>query len=219
MIGGESEESCLADAETFLKAEGDTVAALIVEPFVLGAAGMLMYENGFLEKLVRMVRAAGGLVIFDEVFTGFGRLGPMFAMDEMPSDARPDLLCLSKGLTSGFVPFAVTAVSDEIYREFVGGPAKAFFHGHTFTANPMACKVALEVLNIFREEKILEKNRALIEVMAAQNARFERLANVSAVRHRGLVWAMDLTVDKATAALPKSLLGVRTIVSHWPFRQ
>ncbi len=197
----DDEAACLSEVENFLKNEGDTVAALIAEPLVLGAAGMHVYSLSYLEKLVRLVRNAGALVIFDEVFTGFGRTGPLFALETMPRDLRPDMVCLSKGLTSGFLPFAVTAVTKTVYDAFTGGPAKAFFHGHTFTANPMACRVALEVLRIFEEEKIVEKNRVLIEQMAAQKARFLALPNVAEVRHLGMVWAVELK-DAATGQPP-----------------
>lgn len=201
------EVACLNSAERYFAEHGTEVAALIVEPLVLGAAGMITYPTAYLEKLVALARKHGALVIFDEVFTGFGRLGPMFAFQELKKGNWPDLLCLSKGLTSGFMPFAATVATQTIYEAFVGGPERAFFHGHTFTANPMGCRVALEVLKIFEEERILERNVPLIGLIAEQKKRFERLEHVGEVRHRGLVWAMELVTEKGTKSVPSPANG------------
>ncbi len=194
--------ACLKSAEKFFEAHGEEVAALIVEPLVLGAAGMITYPLAYLEGIVRLAKKYGALVIFDEVFTGFGRLGSLFAFHQLDKNLWPDMVCLSKGITSGFLPFAVTAVSGEIYKTFEGGTEKTLFHGHTFTANPMSCQVALEVLKIFEEEKIIEKIQPLIALMGKQGERFLRSPNVGEVRHHGMVWAVELVGGKKTKAVP-----------------
>ncbi len=201
------EIACLASAEKFFAEHGNNIAALIVEPLVLGAAGMITYPKSYLEKLVRLAQKQGALVIFDEVFTGFGRLGPLFAYQELQPTLWPDLLCLSKGLTSGFIPFAATLATQKVYEPFIGGPDRAFYHGHTFTANPMACRVALEVLNIFEEEEVLQANRPLIQLMADQIPRFAALANVGQVRHLGMVWAIELVKNKISKSVPSPANG------------
>ena len=126
---------------------GDDVAALVVEPLVQGSAGMRMVRPGFLDEVVRRVRAAGGLVIFDEVMTGFGRTGKLWAARHLSES--PDLMCLSKGITGGFLPLGVTAATEDLYRAFDGeGFAQAFAHGHSYTANPLSCAAALASLDL-----------------------------------------------------------------------
>lgn len=126
---------------------GDDVAAVIVEPLVQGASGMKMVRPAFLSEVVRRVRAAGGLVIFDEVMTGFGRTGALWAARHL-SEA-PDLMCLSKGITGGFLPLGVTAATEDLYQAFEGDDfSSAFAHGHSYTANPLSCAAALASLEL-----------------------------------------------------------------------
>ena len=130
------------------------VAALIIEPLLQGAGGMRMCRPEFLARLVEMAQSAGVLVIFDEVATGFGRTGTLFAMQQ--AGVVPDLVCLSKGLTSGYLPMAVTVARDRVFEAFVGETFdRALPHGHSFTANPLACAVALCSLMLFAEEDTL----------------------------------------------------------------
>jgi len=173
----------------------EDLAAFIVEPLVMGAGGMIVYPKENLEKITRACRDRGVLVIFDEVFTGFGRTGTFFAMEQITS--RPDIVCLSKGLTSGMLPLAVTATTENIFKEFAGGGARTFFHGHTFTANALGCAVALESLRLFDEEKVIERNRGLIDIFAEQSERFCELEVVREVRHQGMVWAVETRRDSA----------------------
>ena len=132
------------------------IAALIIEPLLQGAGGMRLCRPSFLKRLVKMARDAGVLVIFDEVATGFGRTGTMFAMEQ--ADVVPDLVCLSKGLTAGYMPMAVTVAREPMFEAFLGESfERALPHGHSFTANPLACAVALASLALFEEEKTLER--------------------------------------------------------------
>ena len=139
-----------------LLVHGSQTAALIIEPLIQGASGMRFCRPEFLRQVVEKVRAHGILVIFDEVMTGFGRTGALFASQKAGVD--PDLICLAKGLTGGFLPLSVTAVREEIYEAFLGDTfEKAFAHGHSFAANPLGCAAALACLSLFEEEKTLDK--------------------------------------------------------------
>ena len=149
------EADCLARIEALLAQEGEELAAVILEPLVQGAAGMRSHSPAFLRRLVALARQAGALVIADEVATGFGRTGTMFACQQ--AGVVPDLLCLAKGLTGGTLPLAATMVSAAIADAF-RGPYEAhrtFFHGHTYTGNPLACAAALASLEIFEEETVI----------------------------------------------------------------
>lgn len=197
--------ACAEKAETILDREGDQIAALIVEPLILGAGGMIVYPKEYLERLVRKARAKGVLVIFDEVFTGFGRTGEWFAMDHIKES--PDIVCLSKGLTAGMMPLAATVTTEAVYDAFRGGPEKTLYHGHTFTANALGCAVALESLKIFREENVIERNRGLSAFMASQTARFAALPHVGQVRQLGMIWALELVTNKASQAVAQPANG------------
>jgi adenosylmethionine-8-amino-7-oxononanoate aminotransferase len=150
------ERGALTALEDRLWNGAQDIAALIIEPLLQGAGGMRMCRPGFLKSLVEIARAAGILVIFDEVATGFGRTGTMFAMQQ--AGIAPDLVCLSKGLTAGYLPMAATVASDKVFGSFLGETFDtALPHGHSFTANPLACAVALASLGLFEEEKTLAR--------------------------------------------------------------
>lgn len=186
------EAHCLARARERVEAEADSLAALVVEPRVLGAGGMVMYSATFLDSLVALAHQHGLLVIFDEVFTGFGRTGTFFAMDSLTH--RPDIVCLSKGLTNGMLALGVTAATEAVYDAFEGGPEKTFYNGHTFTANALACSVALESLRIFDSEPVMERVLGLADVFREASPRFEALAQVGEVRQLGGIWVLDTVV-------------------------
>ncbi|MHC4224416.1 MAG: aminotransferase class III-fold pyridoxal phosphate-dependent enzyme, partial [Planctomycetota bacterium] len=138
------------------------VAAVIVEPMVQGAGGMLVQEPAFLQEVAERCAKAKTLLIADEVMTGFGRTGRMFACEH--AGVLPDIVCLSKGLTGGVMPFAATVAREEIYEAFRSKDARrTFFHGHSYTGNPLGCAVALESLKIFDSEPVLERSRAIGE--------------------------------------------------------
>jgi adenosylmethionine-8-amino-7-oxononanoate aminotransferase len=172
----------LAVLESVLVGQGNEVAAVLVEPLVQGAAGMLVHPRGFLRAVADLCRRHGVLLIVDEVATGFGRTGTMFACEQ--EGVAPDLLCVAKGLTGGYLPLAATLAREEIYDAFRGERAemKTFFHGHTFTGNPIACAVALESLAMFREE----------DVLANVRARSEELAGLLAAEIAGLPWVVNV---------------------------
>jgi adenosylmethionine-8-amino-7-oxononanoate aminotransferase len=165
------EAACLREAERIFAAEGQTLAALVVEPLVQGAAGMLRHSPAFLDALMGLARSAGVLIIADEVATGFGRTGTIFALEQCHH--RPDLLCLAKGITGGYLPLAVTMTTASVYEAFRGPYAalRTFFHGHTYTANPLACAAALANLELFADGSLLaslpEKIQALERALAA----------------------------------------------------
>lgn len=161
-----------------LAKEGDAVAAVIVEPIVQGAAGMRMYPPELLAELRRKVDGAGSLLIADEVFTGFGRTGPMWACEH--AGVTPDLLCTAKGLSGGMLPFAATLATERVYDGFRGDKSRALMHGHTFCGNPLGAAVAREVLAIYTEEAVLASaTRKAAKVQAA----FEAMTDIAGVTH------------------------------------
>ncbi|HZP10034.1 adenosylmethionine--8-amino-7-oxononanoate transaminase [Methyloceanibacter sp.] len=170
----EREAGALSAFEALLSDRGQTIAALIIEPLLQGAGGMRLCRPSFLKRLVAIARKAGVLVIFDEVATGFGRTGTMFAMEQ--PGVVPDLVCLSKGLTAGYVPLAMTVAREAVFEAFLGESfERALPHGHSFTANPLACAVGLASLALFEEEKTLERiaringrHRAALSELAAR---------------------------------------------------
>ena len=146
----------LKTADAVLSSNKDDIAAVIFEPLIQGAGGMKVCRKEFLDKLLKKFRDAGVLIIFDEVMTGFGRTGKMFAADYLKT--KPDIMCLAKSLTGGYIPLAATVFSQKIHDEFFGDDIKkAFLHGHSFTANPIACSAALTSLELFEKEQTLKK--------------------------------------------------------------
>lgn len=192
------EVKCADDAIDWIRKNHQSTAALLVEPLLMGAGGMLIYPKEYVERLTRACREHDVLVIFDEVFTGFGRTGKMFAQEHL--EVRPDITCLSKGLTSGMLPMAVTAVTSRIHEPFVGSAERAFYHGHTFTGNALTAAVALESLKIFDDEKVLARNERLTQILAESRTRFVDLPRVGEVRHLGMVWALEVVQDKTSKA-------------------
>ena len=143
------------DADALLASRGRNLAALIVEPLMQGAAGMWAHPPAYLRALWELTRQHGVLLICDEVATGFGRTGTMFAVEH--AAVEPDLMCVGKGITGGYLPLAATFATEEIFRAFFGryDEFKAFFHGHTYTGNALACAVALASLEVFEHEQVL----------------------------------------------------------------
>ena len=187
----EREAAALSALEATLFECKDTIAAMIIEPMMQGSAGMRFCRPGFLARMVEMARAAGVLVIFDEVATGFGRTGRLFAMEH--AGVTPDLVCLSKGLTGGYMPLAATVARDWLFDLFLGQDFdRALPHGHSFTANPLACSAALAALGLYAEEqtmmrivKINAAHRTMLDVLAART-------DVSRQRVLGPVLAFEL---------------------------
>lgn len=189
---------CASALEKLLREKSGEIAAIILEPLVLAAGGMIVYPKEYLEKVGRFAKRFNVHLIVDEVATGFGRTGKMFACDHL--DCNPDFLCLSKGITSGYLPLALTLTTDEVYKAFYADfkLKKTFYHGHTYTANPISCSAALASLKVFEEEKTLEKIKKIIPLFSAGLQKFNALPLVGDVRAIGLIGAMELVKDKKT---------------------
>ncbi|PIE87118.1 MAG: adenosylmethionine--8-amino-7-oxononanoate transaminase [Bacteroidetes bacterium] len=167
------------------------VAALILEPLVQGAAGMRMYSPEVLDQLTEIARKYGSLVIFDEVMTGFGRTGKLFAMDHCTH--KPDIVALSKGLTAGVMAMGVTVASQEIYEGFLSDDkGKAFLHGHSFTANPIACAVACANLDLFEDEKTIQNMKELVTWGEAFKEQLSEMKTVRNARQSGTIVAFEV---------------------------
>jgi adenosylmethionine-8-amino-7-oxononanoate aminotransferase len=180
------------DLERVLATHEEEIAAVIVEPLVQGAAGMLIHPPGYLRAVRELCDAFGVLLICDEVATGFGRTGTMFACEH--EGVEPDLLCLAKGLTGGYLPLAATLASERIYEGFLGAPEeyRTFFHGHTYTGNPLACAAAIANLDVFEEERTLERLQPKIALLEELLGEVEAMAEVAEVRSRGFMVGIDL---------------------------
>jgi len=167
-------------------------AAFVVEPLVQGVAGMVVHPPGFLRQAARIARKTGTLLILDEVMTGFGRTGTMFACEQ--ERVSPDFLCLAKGLTGGTMPLAATLTTEKVFEAFLGKfeELKTFFHGHSYTANPLGCAAALANLEIFEREKTLKRIARLEKVLAGSLKKFRRLRHVGDIRQKGLIAGIEL---------------------------
>jgi adenosylmethionine-8-amino-7-oxononanoate aminotransferase len=188
---GDGGAVALAALEQTLEARSDEIAALVMEPLIQGAAGMLVHPPGFLRSAARLCQEFGVHLIVDEVATGFGRTGTMFAIEQ--EDVVPDFVCLAKGIAGGYLPLAATVTTEEVYRAFLGKRAemKHFFHGHTFTANPLACAVGIASLELLRAET-LPNAQARIPEMTALLAEFVGHAAVREVRQVGMMAGIEL---------------------------
>lgn len=185
-------ERALHELEALLAARSAEIAAMVVEPLIQGAAGMLVHPPGYLRRVAELCRAHDVLLIADEVATGFGRTGTMFACEQ--EQVAPDLLCLAKGLTGGVLPLAATLSTERIYQAFVGPriEQRTFFHGHTYTGNPIACAAALANLAIFAQAGTLARIRQIEARMAEHLAAIASLPAVRAVRQKGVMAGIEL---------------------------
>lgn len=190
----------LAALERLLAEHHQRLAAVVIEPLVQCAAGMLMHPPGFLAGVRRLTHQYDVLLVADEVAVGFGRTGKLFACEH--EDVSPDLLCLAKGLTGGYLPMAATLATTELWQAFLGPyhESKTFFHGHTYGGNPLGAAVALANLEIFDEERTLERVAELAERLAQQLARIAEHPYVGSVRQRGLIAGIELVRDRAARA-------------------
>ena len=178
--------------ERLISRREEEVAAVVIEPLVQGAAGMITHPPGYLRALRRLCDRHGLLLICDEVATGFGRTGTMFACEQ--EGVSPDLLCVAKGLTGGYMPLAATLATERIYEAFLGSYSefKTFFHGHTYTGNPLACAAALASLEVFHRERTLVRLQPKIRLLSESLAEVEEMNEVSEVRQCGLMVGIDL---------------------------
>ncbi len=202
MSPDEADNTALRVAQELIERHSEKLAALVIEPLMQGAAGMWAHSVRFLRGISEMARAAGALVIFDEVATGFGRTGKLFATEHVGLSS--DLLCLGKGITGGYLPLAATLSSEKIFEAFLGEPQefRAFYYGHTYTGNPLAAAVAVANLQVFRDERVLERIQPLINRLGAGLAeRFKAHPHVADIRQWGLMAGVEL-VDDRSRGLP-----------------
>jgi adenosylmethionine-8-amino-7-oxononanoate aminotransferase len=190
--------ACLDPIEQILKARHRELAGFIIEPLVQAAAGMLTSPPGYLKRIRELCTKYDVLLIADEVATGFGRTGKMFACQH--EGVTPDLMAISKGLTGGYMPLAATLTTDDIYQAFLGRYAdfKTFFHGHSYTGNPLGCAVALANIEVFQKEKTLARLKPKIKAMAHLLSPLRQLLHVGEIRQQGFIVAIELVEDKQT---------------------
>lgn len=180
------------EVEKILKKRHKEIAAFIVEPLIQGAAGMLLQPKGFSKAVRKLCTKYNVLLICDEVATGFGRTGKMFACEH--EGISPDIMCLAKGLTGGYLPVAATLTTDKIYKAFLGKheSMKTFFHGHTYTGNPLGCAAALANLEIFKKEKTIQKLQPKIKFLKKELQKFYNIPIVKEIRQCGMMIGIEL---------------------------
>ena len=190
--------ACLEPIEQVLKSRHRELAGFIIEPLMQAAAGMIPQPAGYLKRIRELCTKYHVLLIADEVATGFGRTGKMFACEH--EGVTPDLMAISKGLTGGYMPLAATLTTDEIYRGFLGtyDEFKTFFHGHSFTGNPLGCALALANLDIFKTEKTLARLQPKIKLLTRLLRPFEHLCHVGHIRQSGFMAGIELVQDQIT---------------------
>lgn len=206
--------ACAGQVEEVMAARHEEIAAMIVEPLVQGAAGMIVAPEGYLKRVRELCTRYNILLIADEVAVGFGRTGKMFACQH--ESVAPDLMCLAKGITGGYLPLAATMATDEIYNEFLGShqECKTFFHGHTYTGNPLACAAALASIKLMEEDRLLEGLGAKITTLEQGLKSLAQLKHVGDIRQKGMMVGIELLEDKETKrAYPWELnMGHRVIL-------
>jgi adenosylmethionine-8-amino-7-oxononanoate aminotransferase len=197
--------------ETLLKKNHARIASLVLEPIVQGAAGMIMWPKGVLKEFERLCRRYDVLLIADEVATGFGRTGKMFACEH--EQVRPDFLCVAKGFTGGYLPLAATLTTRRIFDGFLFPykDMKTFFHGHTYTGNPLACAVALANIELFNKERVIERLQPKIAYLEKRLQRLAGMPCVGEIRQRGFMVGIDLVKDRLTREpfLPEEKIGAK----------
>ncbi len=190
---------CFEKAESYFEEYANETAAIIIEPLLQGSAGMRIYPPLYLKKLRGLCDKYNVLLIADEIATGFGRTGKMFACNH--AEITPDIMCLSKGLTGGYMPMSLTVTTEKIYQAFYGeyNEGKAFMHSHTYSGNPLGCAAALSVLKILKEEKTLETAQKNANYLGKKmHAAFDNHRNIGEIRSIGLIHAIELVQNKKT---------------------
>lgn len=194
----ECAKHCLEELEAILKSHAHEIAALVFEPLIQGAGGMITQPPGYVKSLRKLCDRYDVLMIADEVLTGFGRLGRMFACEL--EEVTPDFMAISKGITGGYLPLAATLTTERIYEGFLGDfkDRRTFYHGHTYTGNPLACAGALAALQIFERENLLEKTRKKIHLMGNLLQDFYMIDEVGDIRTCGLIAGIELVKNPET---------------------
>lgn len=189
---------CLSQAEKIIKMHSKEIAALIIEPLVQGAGGMITAPPGYLAGIKRLCVKYDMLMIADEVATGFGRTGKMFACEH--ENVSSDILCIAKGITGGYLPLAATMTTEKIYKAFLGQykELKTFFHGHTYTGNQLACAAAIANLDVFKKEKTIRKMQPKIELLKRELDKISGFKHIGDIRQRGFMVGIELVKDRKT---------------------
>lgn len=196
---------CLQQLEHVLASEQERVAAVIVEPLVQGAAGIITHPRGFLKGVEALCRRYGVLLICDEVAVGFGRTGTMFACEQ--EQVTPDIVCLGKGITGGYLPLAATLTTNQVYEAFLGeaDENKTFYHGHTYTGNQLSCSVALKNIELMEKRQLVENVRKKAEFLAKKLEMLYELPIVGDIRQKGLMTGIEIVQDRNTKEIfPRS---------------
>lgn len=191
-------EFCLAEMEKILQRHHQTIAAVCIEPIVQGAAGMIVQPSGYLRRVRELCTQYDVLLICDEVATGFGRTGRMFAVEH--EDVQPDLMCAAKGITGGYLPLAATFATERIFEAFLGEPweGRTFFHGHTYTGNPLGCAAAIASLDLFEKNNLIGQIQRNAKALAEMLASLRNLPHVGDIRQKGLMVGIELVADPVT---------------------
>lgn len=192
--------ACLDEVDRLLGVHPGKVAAVVIEPIVQGAAGIVVHPEGYLRGLREITQRHGTFLIADEVAVGFGRTGTMFACDQ--EEVTPDFLCLAKGITGGYLPLAATLTTEEVFSAFdaTAAEGKTFQHGHTYGGNPLGAAAALATLRVFDEERTLEQLGPKIELLRERLQEFAALRHVGDIRQRGLTAGIELVLDHESKA-------------------
>jgi adenosylmethionine-8-amino-7-oxononanoate aminotransferase len=195
---GECAVECLHRVEEVLRDNADEISAIVIEPVLMGAAGMIIYPVEYLKGIWELSRKYNVHFIADEVATGFGRTGKMFACEH--AGIEPDFMCLSKGITSGYLPIGATLTTDRIFKAFYGdyGELKTFYHGHTFTGNPLSCAAAVASIDLFEQENTLGRVAEISDRLGTFLREISELPIAGDVRGIGVVGAIELVRDKKT---------------------
>ncbi|HUW31490.1 MAG TPA: adenosylmethionine--8-amino-7-oxononanoate transaminase [Planctomycetota bacterium] len=190
--------ACAAELERMVDEHADELAAVVMEPLVQGAGGIITAPPGYLRRAREITRRRDVLLILDEVATGFGRTGKMFACEH--ESVSPDLMAVSKGISGGYLPLAATLATDSLYNAFLADPHenRTFFHGHTYTGNPLACAAGIASLDLFDTDRTLEKLQPKIARLTAHLQRLARLEHVGDVRQCGFIAGIELVADRST---------------------
>jgi adenosylmethionine-8-amino-7-oxononanoate aminotransferase len=215
MAETEALTAAIQDATDKLTEHGQTLAAMVIEPLMQGAAGMWSQPVGYVQALRDLCRRHGILFIVDEVATGFGRTGKMFACNH--AGVTPDLLCVAKGITGGYLPLAATLATEDVFSAFLGEykEFKTFFHGHTYTGNPLGCAVAIANLELFAKEAIVEKMQPGVAMLQQRlHDEYLALGHVSDIRQWGYMIGIELAEDRASrrSYAPEKRVGHQVIL-------
>ena len=215
---GQCRQFTLDKIEELLKKNSENIVAVIVEPLVQGAAGMVVHPKGFLKGVRELTKKYNVFLIADEVATGFGRTGKMFACEN--EQVEPDIMCLAKGITGGYLPLAATLATQEIFDAFLGqaGEFKTFYHGHTYTGNALGCAAAIASLELFEENRIIESLPEKISLIADYLNKISVLDFVGDVRQCGMMAGIEIVKDKETkrSFAYEKLIGAKVCAAMKP---